>query len=171
MAIAPVPRPPVIRLSFRLGYDLSSRLIAWWGQAIGGWSHVAAMLPSGELLDARSDKLGDVPAGVQIRPEALEPAKRTALVELPGGDPVAWEEWLKSKVGARYDDAAIVGDIVGRQFHGKGRWICSALQTQALKHAGLIRNLPMSDSLVTPDALYLIVTAGLGGKIVRTAGH
>jgi hypothetical protein len=157
----------MIRLSFRLGSDLSSRLIAWYGQGYGGWSHVAAVLPDGTLLDARSDVLGGVPAGVQIRTEDLEPVRRSALVELEKGDSAAWEAFLRSQIGKPYDEQAILGFILGRKDHTKGRWICSALQTGALKAAGLLHSIPIPEAQVTPDALYLLVTAGLGGKIIK----
>lgn len=156
---------PAIRLSFRLGRGFISRAIAWWGCAPGLWSHVAAQLPNGKLLDARSDVLGGVPVGVQIRDPETEPVKRSALVEIPGNYG-AWRRFLESQIGREYDVADIWGDIIGRRLHDPGRWICSALQTQALKAAGSLKDLPIEDSQVTPDSLYLIVMSGLGGRIL-----
>lgn len=161
---------PRIRLSFRLGAGLTSRAIAWWGCAPGLWSHVAAVLPDGHLLDARSDVLAGIPAGVQVRPAKVEPCVRSALVELPGAHYAPWRKFLDAQVGREYDQGAILGDILGRKLHERGRWICSALQTGALKAAGMLRALPIEDSQVTPDSLYLIVTAGLGGIIVKRSG-
>lgn len=114
--------------------------------------------------------LGGIPAGVQVRDPALEPAVRSALVELPGGHYGAWSRFLHDQIGREYDTGAIWGDILGRRIHERGHWICSALQSGALRAAGLLHGLPIEESQVTPDSLYLIVTAGLGGRVVKRSG-
>lgn len=156
-----------IALQFVCGADLSSRLIAWYGNGFGGWSHVDAVLPSGSLLGARSDVLEGIPSGVQIRPPHYERWVRTARVELTVSPQRAqsWEVWLKGQCGKQYDKGSIWGFILGKKDHEANHWICSALQTGALKHIGMLHPFPIPDSQVTPDALYLIVTAGLGGKV------
>lgn len=157
-----------MRLQFVCGQDLSSKLIAWYGNGYGGWSHVDAVLPDGSLLGARNDAIGSVPAGVQVRPPNYETWARSAVVEVPATPEEAsqWEGWLKTQVGIHYDQQAIIGFILGRKDTDTGRWICSALQTRALIRANLMHPLPVPDSQVTPDALFLLVTGGLGGKVV-----
>ena len=56
-----------------------------------------------------------------------------------------------------------LGFILGTQGHQNGHWICSACQTGALRAAGLLHPFSVPDSKVTPDALFLIATAGIGG--------
>jgi hypothetical protein len=155
----------MIRLQFVCGKAVSSRFIAWYGNGYGGYSHVDAVLPDGSLLGARDDAIGKVPAGVQIRPPYYESWLRRTVVSIPTTEAEAtlWETYLKSEIGAPYDQQAIWGFILGRKDHGTGRWICSALQTNALCRLGKLFSFPVPDSQVTPDALFLLVTAGIGG--------
>ena len=156
-----------MKLQFVLGSGLSSRLIAWYGQGYGGWSHVDAILSDGSLLGARSDKVGGQPAGVHVRPPGYERWVRTQVVDIPSTptEDFLWERWLRTQIGAPYDQQAIISFALGRRSHGEGRWICSALQTGALYQVRKLHGLPVPDSQVTPDALFLIVTAGLGGAL------
>ena len=160
----------MIRLSFVLGTGLSSRLVAWYGQGVGGWSHVDAVLASGELLGARADAIGGQPAGVHIRPPNYEKWKRRAIVEIPY-EGAAWELWLRKQVGLEYDKGAILSFITGIQDHQAGHWICSACQYGALESVSLLHPCPLPSSQVTPDTLFMLVTAGLGGKIIYTLGE
>jgi hypothetical protein len=161
-----------IRLQFVLGASLSSRLIAWYGQGYGGYSHVDAVLPDGRLLGARSDAVGGVYPGVRVRPAHYEKWVRRTVVELQvtEGRARAWVETLQRQVGCQYDKQAILGFILGRREHTKGHWICSALQTHALKRVHLLHQVPILDSQVTPDNLFTLVTAGLGGQVIDTVG-
>lgn len=111
-----------IRLQFVLGASLSSRLIAWYGQGYGGYSHVDAVLPDGRLLGARSDAVGGVYPGVRVRPANYEKWVRRTLVELPVTESRAhaWVEALQRQVGCQYDKQAILGFILGRREHTKG---------------------------------------------------
>lgn len=164
-APAPAIVPASIKLSFVCGADLSSRLIAWYGNGYGGFSHVDAVLPSGELLGARDDAIGDAPPGVQVRPDNYEKWIRRTIVTIlcTQEQAVAWERWLRSQIGKPYDSGAIWGFIFGTPSHEQGHWICSACQTGALKQAGLLHPFSVPDSQVTPDALFLMSTAGIGG--------
>lgn len=156
-----------IRLHFVLGAGLSSRLIAWYGSGYGGYSHVDAILSDGTLAGARSDAVGDRPPGFQIRPAAYEDWKRTATVEVPCAPHKAleWEMWLRKQVGRQYDKDAILGFVLGKRLHEEGHWICSAAQTEALRHVSLLYRTATVDSEITPNALFQLVTAGLGGKV------
>jgi hypothetical protein len=158
----------VIRLQFVCGKGLSSRFIAWYGNGYGGYSHVDAVLPDGTLLGARDDAIGSVPAGVQIRQPFYEQWLRRVVVSITSTDDEAslWEKYLRSQLNEPYDPQAIWGFILGIRRHTKGHWICSALQTRALCTIGKLFSFPVPDSQVTPDALFLLVTAGLGGKVM-----
>lgn len=158
-----------IRLQFVLGAGLSSRLIAWYGQGYGGYSHVDAVLPNDTLLGARSDAVGGQAPGVRVRPPGYEKWRRRTVVEVPcsEGRAFAWAEVLQRQVGCPYDQQAILGFLFGRREHTKGRWICSALQTHGLKRVHLLHRVPIPDSQVTPDNLFTLVTAGLGGQILE----
>lgn len=160
-----------VRLSFVLGADLSSRLIAWYGQGTGGWSHVDAELPDGSLLGARSDWIGKIQPGVRVRPPNYEKWIRRAVVEIPGSQfkVAEWESWLRKQVGRQYDEGAIWSFIVGAKDHQPGRWICSACQFEGLERIGLLHRTTLEPSQVTPDALFFTVTSGLGGGIVATS--
>lgn len=157
-----------IKLQFVLGAGLSSRLIAWYGQGYGGYSHVDAVLPDGSLLGARSDAVGGKSPGVQIRPQGYERWLKRCVVEIDATDAqaAAWEGWLRRQIGRPYDHAAIVGFILGRRLGDRGHWICSGCQFGALEAAGLLGPGPVPPDEVTPNALLLLVTAGLRGKIL-----
>lgn len=160
---------PRIRLQFVLGAGVSSRLIAWYGQGYGGYSHVDAVLADDTLLGARSDAVGGQRPGVRVRPPGYETWRRRTLVELPGSELkfMQWADALERQIACQYDKQAILGFLLGRREHTKGHWICSALQTHALKHCHLLHRVPIPDSQVTPDNLFTLVTAGLGGRILE----
>lgn len=149
----------MIRLQFVAGTDLSSRLIAWWGNGWHGYSHVDAVLADGSLLGARSDVIGGVPAGVQIRPPGYEKWVRTAVVTIQTPKGPEWEAFLRSQIGRQYDITNIVDLITGESpIENDGRWICSSLQTEALEQIQLLPELPVPPQQVTPDGLYLVAS-------------
>lgn len=161
-----------IRLSFVCGSDISSRLIAWYGNGYGGFSHVDSMLPDGSLLGARSDRIGQIPPGVQIRPDNYERWTRRSVVEIPATElrAIAWETWLRKQIGRPYDIQAIWGFVLGERKHGEGRWICSACAFESLEQVNLLKPTPVPAAQITPDSLFELVTAGLGGRIVHSVG-
>jgi uncharacterized protein YycO len=150
----------VIRLHFVAGSGLPSRLISWWGNGYHGFSHVDAVLPDGTLLGARSDVIGDVPAGVQIRPPDYEKWLRQATVTIQTDKGAQWEAFLRSQVGLPYDELNIINLITGEPTPEKdGHWICSALQTAALEIIGILKPPPIPPQQYTPDSLYLVASA------------
>ncbi len=160
---------PQIRHQFVLGAGLSSRLIAWYGQGWGGYSHVDAVLADGRLLGARSDQVGGQPAGTHIRPAGYERWKRRTVVtlECTPAEYAGWEAALRAKIGTPYGKWDIVDFILGRDNHQDGHWICSALQINALQH---IRRVPYPLSIpahrVTPDDL-LLIDEVIGGTLTE----
>lgn len=160
----------MIRLQFVLGQNWSSRIIAYWGNGYGGYSHVDAILKSGELLGARDDvikPLGGGPIvlpGVQVRPPYYERWVRRCVVEIDATPQQEkhWERWLRSQVGRQYDSGSIWGFILGREMHHKGQWICSALQSEALELIGKFGQIPTPPAQITPNSLLIAATA-MGG--------
>jgi len=156
----------LITLQFVLGADWSSKLISWYGQGYGGYSHVDAVLSDSTLLGARSDKVGGQPPGVQIRPPNYEKWSRRCIVTLAGTQALQpqWETFLRSQVGLPYDKADIIGLIIGRPLMSQGHWICSALQTAALHLVTLFPDMPETPQQVPPNMLLFGVLA-IGGKV------
>lgn len=137
---------PQIAIDFLRGPDWSSRLIAWFGQGAGGYSHVASVLADGRYLDARSDVLERVdpnckvpeivPPGVHIRDPKSERwiKRRRATLDVSQADYDAWEGSLRAKVTDGYGKVDIVDFIFGHARHIAGHYICSALAINAVQH-------------------------------------
>ena|ERR1700749_1188894 len=163
----------MIRFQFVLGADWSSRLIAWYGQGYGGYSHVDALLPDGSLLGARSDAIGGKPPGVQIRPQNYAKWKARTVLELPTTEQQAidWELYLRSQVGDPYDKADILGFIFGKPLASPGHWICSALQLSAVEAIGRIPKLGVTPQQCPPNMLAVILSAAGATLGDGTAWH
>jgi len=175
--VPPSRKPSGLRLQFVCGQELSSRLIAWYGNGYGGFSHVDAVMPDGSLLGARDDAIyvegrdGDwsrIAPGVRLRPPEYETWARKAVIQIPCSPANAnrWEEFLRGQIGQPYDSGSIWGFVLGIRSHQTGHWICSALQSAALQDIGLMGRTTVPTNQITPDALYLLATAGLGGQQV-----
>jgi hypothetical protein len=156
-----------IRLQFVLGSALPSRLIAWYGEGYGGYSHVDGVLSDGRLLGARNDAVGGQPPGTHIRRPEYEKWVKRAVMTLDATDAeyADWEASLRAKIGTPYDRASIIGFITGESQHADGHWICSALQVNALQHIKRVPfPLPVPAHQITPNSLLLIVaTIGAQG--------
>jgi hypothetical protein len=150
-----------MRLQFVLGSDVSSRLISWWGQGYGGFSHVDAVLSDGTLLGARSDKVGGQPPGVQIRPPNYEQWKRRCVLQFDttAQKEADWEDYLRSQIDRPYDGADILGLIIGKPLMSAGHWICSALQLEAQRRIDVIPDLGVTDQQCPPNMLYVACRA------------
>lgn len=153
-----------IRFDFLLGPDLSSRFIAWYGNGYGGYSHVAPLLADGRYLDARSDVLNGVPAGVHIRAPESEHwiKKRRASLTVPPACYEAWEANLRARINDGYGKVDIWGFITGRNTHQNGHWICSAHAINSVQHVKIVPYpLPVLAHQITPNsALLILATAG-----------
>ena len=162
-----------IAVDFLLGQDWTSRLIARYGADTGGWSHCASVLKDGRYLDARSDVIAGVPAGVHIR-EALSEKwvrKRRASLQVTDSEYASWEANLRAKITDAYGRSDIVNIILGRPGHTAGQWICSALAINAVQHISrswaqphigyIPYPLPYAAHEISPDvALMILATAG-----------
>lgn len=141
--------------------SLSSKAIRYFTDAANGFSHVDAVMPDGSLLGARDDAVGGKPPGVWIRPQGYERWTRRVVLTLAVPTPVAaaWIRVLVAQLGKPYDDDAILGFVLGRVWHGKGKWICSALQTHGLRAAGYMTHLIVEPQQVSPNGLALAFSA------------
>lgn len=146
MILLPQPndaRTAAITVGLVKGHGLASDLIRWLAK--GGWSHcVALVLPGGmEVIDARSDVIGGVPAGVQIRPISYLKGEECLWLEIPCAleQEQAAEDAARSVLGRPYDVAGIIDFATG---HADDSWkdaqdfFCSALGTWMLWKAGIL---------------------------------
>lgn len=149
----------MIRLQFVLGTDWTSDLIAWFGGANTGFSHVDAVLPDGSLLGSRSDQIGLIPPGVQIRPPNYARWRYTKVLSLATPQETAFYNFLRQQLGKPYDKTAIVGFIVNRNWRDDDSWYCSELQTAALEAASIVPSLVSTPAKISPNALALVLSA------------
>lgn len=144
---------------------MSSAAIAW--MSAGLFSHVDAILPNGSLLGSRSDWVGSVPPGVQIRPSAYEKWLHRAVFQLETTEAQTqlFYDFLHEQIGKPYDKLAILGFAVARNWREEDSWFCSELQASALEHAGLCSPLCTFASKITPVCFSTVISA-LGAKLI-----
>lgn len=150
-----------VTLQFVLGEAWSSRMIAWWGTGMGGYSHTDGVLEDKTLIGARSDVIGKVAAGVRLRPVDYEKWKKQTVVTFPNTEGLypKWSEWLTQQIGCGYDKGDIIGFILGIELMQEGHWICSALQYAALQSVRLLPPCPIPPQQITPNGLFLMCCA------------
>jgi hypothetical protein len=128
----------------------------------GPFSHVDAVLPNGSLLGARSDQLGSVPAGVQIRrPGYVEfsALRHVVLPTTPDCD-LAFYDFLRTQIGKPYDHSAILGFALDRDWRQPDSWFCSELIAAALEKARYFSFcLAAPANKITPADLLLALSA------------
>ena len=166
-----LPGPDEIGTSLVLGSGLSSRLISWYGQGYGGYSHADALMRDGTRLGARSDAVklqsGEIiPPGVRVRPENYEKWKARCDIILKVGKERAdqAEDWLRSQIGQGYDRADILGLIFGIPLMTQGHWICSALITARDHLIKIFPDMPQTPQQVPPN-MVLFGELAVGGRI------
>jgi hypothetical protein len=159
-----------VKIKLVAGTAISSKLICWWGTGFGGYSHAAAVLSDGWLLDARYDHVGGQPPGVHIRPDNYEKWARWEVIELPAtpAEDQACEGYLRLQIGRPYDSRGILAFLLGTQPKDDGMWFCSALQTAALQKCQKLPDIGIPPQQVTPDGLAMLARA-VGGKVVERA--
>lgn len=154
----------MVTLQFVLGGGLSSQAIAWF--SAGHFSHVDAVAPSGELYGARSDRIGRVQPGVQLRPPFYEKWKDRVVMSLSVGvvkEKLFWD-FLYAQEFKPYDSSAIWGFAAGRNWREADSWFCSELQMAALEYAGVVPALYTPSNKIAPVTLCTVISA-LGGKL------
>jgi hypothetical protein len=153
----------VLKFQFVMGPGLSSRLIAWF--SAGPFSHVDCVMPSGDLLGARSDDVGGG-SGVRTRPSDYEKWRKTVTLKLPvrPAQERRFYDFLNVQIGKPYDKTAILGFVAGRDWREQDSWFCSELQAAALESAGICPTLYAPASKITPAALATVLSA-LGATV------
>ena len=153
----------MITLRFIRDHGISSALIAWFGG--GEYSHVDYAMPDGTWLGARSERVGGIPPGVQIRPANYITPLRCLTLSLQTTSEQDRDhyQFLYSQIGKPYDKWAILGFIFGRNWQDPGAWICSELQCAAAMSADIMQPLCLTANRITPNDLTLIWSA-LGAK-------
>ena len=147
-------------LQFQLSRQtgLVSAAIAWFSS---GWpSHIDVVLPTGELLGARSDNVGGG-SGVRVRPPDYAPFARKCRLrrEAAPEQERRFYAFLRAQVGKPYDSTAIVGFVAGRDWRDPSAWFCAELAMAAVEHAGLCSLLFLTANKITPVGAGLVLSA------------
>lgn len=155
----------MIYLQFVRQAALTSDLIAWLSQ--GHVSHVDCVLPNGNLLGSRSDRVGGKPVGVQIRPPDYEKFILKEVLTVPAKPKQERDfyTFLDAQLGKPYDHAAIWGFVTGRNWRDDDSWICSELQAAGLEAAGIVPPLYLAANKISPGSLALAVSAIGAGRM------
>lgn len=148
---------PNIRLRFVGGTSLVSDIIRKFED--GFWAtHVEAVLLDGQhVLGAY---LG---LGVAIRPLGYDAGQfdREEFVDLPATQEQFDQFWafLHAQVGKPYDDKAVLGIAMQRDWQSPDSWFCAEIDASALCKCGIFpAHLATSLNHVTPRDLLLIVS-------------
>lgn len=125
----------------------------------GTWSHVDSVTDSGTFLGARDDVCAGIPSGVQIRPKNYHDFSKVKLVGLACTDAqrALYDAFLIAQLGKPYDETAIIGLALDRDWRNPESWYCVELILAALESAGILPfpiSLPCNRS--TPDDGYLV---------------
>lgn len=151
-----------IQLQFVSDGDIGSQTIAWFSQ--GHFSHVDAIMPDGNLLGARNDKVGGKPSGVQIRPPRYVEFSKQVVMTIPSSQRQSdtFYDFLRKQIGKPYDTTAIWAFVLNRDWREDDSWICSELQSAAGEIAGILPKLYVPTNKITPVACALAFSA-VGG--------
>lgn len=151
----------MIRLQFAYSGNLGSEIISYFGHG-AGWSHVDAILQNGSLLGSRATFIKNIPPGVQIRPANYIEFKRARKLEFPFTPDASakFYDFLNLQLGKAYDETAIAGFAVGRNWRAPDSWFCSELIAAGLEVCGFFPY-PLASQVnkIDPDDLYLAISA------------
>ena len=163
----------MIDLRFVLGYDCESTAIGVF--SAGHLSHVDAVVPAGgislapdwapgDLVGARSDKIGGKPPGLQCRPFGYEKVKSAEVFHLPAAVEQEQSFWafLYSQEADRYDEWGIVAFAFNTNWHKAGTYFCSAAICDALQSADWMAPTYYAYNKITPVALANLVSSRRG---------
>jgi hypothetical protein len=151
-----------MRLQFVTVDNFGSHAIAYFGGL--RFSHVDYVMADGSLLGSRSDKIGKVAKGVQIRPPNYLNFSRRVIFTIPATpdqEAAVWQ-FLAGQIGKPYDWRAIWGFITYRDWHERDSWICSELIAAALEYAKVCQALFLDTWDIAPGALALTVSSWKG---------
>ena len=151
----------MIYLQFVAEHTVGSFAIRWFGGgAKRAVSHVDAVMPDGDLLGARSDRAGQKPPGVEIRPSRYRRFYRRIIVSLPCSEQQQelFYSFLLKQIGKPYDHTAVMAFFVSRDWREDNCWICSELQAAALEFCGILPYLYLTPNLITPTELALLTS-------------
>lgn len=146
-------------LQFSAMSDIGSRAIQLFER---GWpSHVDIVLGDGRLLGARSDSVGGMPPGVQVRPanyETFEKVERVVL-RATAEQETRFLNFLQAQIGKPYDSTAILAFPLRRDWREPDSWFCSELAAAALEACGWFPSeLSSPSNEITPRDLLLMVS-------------
>lgn len=130
----------------------------------GDWpTHVDCVMPDGSMLGARSDVIGGIPAGVQIRPANYTSFKRSEIIEIHQGFDQPWLDFLHKQIGKPYDLFDLTADFVaGRDWRNPDSWWCSELAAASGEASFLYHPLADKD-LITPSEWRLVCSGWQDG--------
>jgi hypothetical protein len=141
--------------------DWLSTLINW--REMGKVSHVEAVMPNGSIIAAL---IGE---GVVRKPADYDKTSTSQIfvdVAMSSYALDLWMGYLESRLHRPYDMDAIVGIALHLNWRQRGGFICSMLQTLALRQACTFP-VPLSEPAheVTPRDLLLMLSAHPSAKV------
>lgn len=149
----------MLQLQFVMGTGLTSRIIEYFGHGVSV-SHVDTVMPDGRLLGARNDKIGNVPAGVQLRDPSYTGTEAVLRINIamPGDMMQDYLNFITEQLGKPYDKLGIVSFFLGRNWDDLDSWFCSELVAAGLVKCGYFKY-PLatpSNKITPPDLLLLL---------------
>jgi hypothetical protein len=154
----------VITLQFSAQHDLGSEIIEFGGA--GPFSHVDLVTSDGWLYGARSDAVGGKPPGVQLRPPDYEQFAirvRMSFSTTPAQEKVFWD-FAYAQQGKGYDEEAILGFVLNRNWRDPAKWFCSELGAACLEICG--KCLPLYSPINKIEPVTLAIVCSALGAIV-----
>jgi hypothetical protein len=151
--------PASIKIRFVTEDSLVSKLIRI--QTWCDYSHVEFVLDDGTTLGAHQD-------GVKIRP--IDYAKFTKIAEFV--IPMTVEEkfiimsYAQAQLGKAYDDSAIAGIVLHRDWRNTDKWFCSELVAAAFETAVPLIRVPGSINRIVPRDLLLSLRLRAEGDLI-----
>lgn len=163
--LVPIPPPGYARLRFtNRSNGLLSQLIDW--ATFGSASHVEAVLSDGSIIAALMSE------GVCHKPgdyDQVSTEQTFVDVLMPRSGRDRWLRYLLSRVGRPYDFEAVAGEALHINWRRRGGFICSMLQTLALREAFVFPHpLSIPAHEITPRDLLLVLSAMPGVTIFET---
>lgn len=173
----PVAATEMRSASITVGLAKGKGFASWWIRwlAKGNWAHcIALVLPGGtHVIDARSDEIGGVPPGVQIRAISYLKGEKCLWLKIPctPEQAKAAQDAAESIIGDKYDVEGIVDfatNQVDKSWKKAKQFFCSAAGAWILWKAGILNAhvlVPFTD--IDPGDV-LGIYWGLGARETET---